>query len=100
MMLGKTPPLAINGWTIFVHPLFLGQLDALIANALAQHYALDLPRTAALFPGNPNAGRIEGLAMNPCHGERSETSLDMCWHSSSPEGLRFFSSVRMTNRKR
>ena len=35
-------------------------LDALIASALAQHYALDLPRTASLFPGNANAGRIEG----------------------------------------
>jgi toxin YhaV len=25
------PPLVINGWTIFVHPLFLDQLEALIA---------------------------------------------------------------------
>jgi toxin YhaV len=30
-MLGSTPPLVINGWTIFVHPLFLDQLEVLIA---------------------------------------------------------------------
>jgi len=29
--MSTTPPLVINGWTIFVHPLFLDQLEALIA---------------------------------------------------------------------
>src|SRR3954469_16030513 len=37
-------------------------LDALIANALAQHYGLDLPRTAAtLFPEGQRPKAIEGL---------------------------------------
>jgi uncharacterized protein (DUF1501 family) len=37
-------------------------LDALIANALAQHYALDLARAgAALFPENPAPKAVAGL---------------------------------------
>ncbi len=30
MSAGKPAPLVINGWTVFVHPLFLDQLEALI----------------------------------------------------------------------
>jgi uncharacterized protein (DUF1501 family) len=37
-------------------------LDALIANALAQHYALDLPRTmTTLFPNGAKARAVDGL---------------------------------------
>lgn len=30
MSTGKTAPLVIHGWTVFVHPLFLAQIEALI----------------------------------------------------------------------
>jgi toxin YhaV len=28
---GDVRPLAVNGWTLFAHPIFLDQLDALTA---------------------------------------------------------------------
>ena len=30
MSTDKTAPLVIHGWTLFVHPLFLAQIEALI----------------------------------------------------------------------
>jgi len=29
MSVGKPAPLVIHGWTVFAHPLFLGQIEAL-----------------------------------------------------------------------
>lgn len=33
MSASRPAPLVVNGWTLFAHPLFLGQLDALVRKA-------------------------------------------------------------------
>src|SRR5262249_20705643 len=58
------------------------------------------------------ARRIEGLTMNTCHVERSETSLHVNWRTAFPKDLRrkawprglgplrcSFAALRMTNRE-
>ena len=74
-MSGETPsPLVVGGWTIFAHPLFLDQLDALIQQVETLKRKDPVGRC---LPGLPQdagertpAGRLGSTACRGAEGSR------------------------------
>src|ERR1035437_9993967 len=56
-MLTSDGPLTINGWTILVHPLFLAQLEKLVATVES-----DKAKDSRNYKGRPNAKLLAAIA--------------------------------------